>query len=333
MATEFNLKTPLRQQRVLGVLDWLEWQMPTNQVRAKSSVEINQVYGTSRALRKYLKTLTLECVDQNYNRITGVCKKYRKRQSGVAQLLRAAGLAADYTPPVPELLDQELTWGRFAYSQKSNRQFHPLQFKNTVERKQILNRYGYQHHYDIDSAAMSLLMQNCYRTSACAVLRGIEDYTTSVVKTSIRSEIARQAHCTPEQVKLVINAVLQGSKLSTYADCRLFQKLNYDRALVRRLQHSDTLTGIRKDISRMWRNLKPSFNLPRGVRLSGRHKSQRYRQLEQLVTNSIRKYIQRHYPGTRTFWIHDGWCMDVHLDTPALERFVLDQTGYDVKVS
>lgn len=335
MANKFNLKTPARQKRVLQVLDWLEWQMPNNQVRAKSSAELATVYGRrNKPLVNYLKTLTLECVDDYYNMHTGVCKKYRKRLSGIAQLKREAGLAPDYTPPIPQQFDQELTWGTFGYSEKSNRSFHPLQNKCSADRTRILDKYGYQYHYDIDSAAMSLLMQNCYQTTRhMQDLEAIEDYVCPDYKQSIRSEIATQADCTIDQVKRVINAVLQGSRLSTYSESSLFQQLNYDYALVKRLQQSDTLTLIRKDISRMWRNLKPSFNLPKGVRLSGRHKSQRYRELEQLVTNCIKKYIKKHYSSARTFWIHDGWCMDVRLDTHELERYVLDQTGYNVSVS
>jgi len=334
MATKFNLKTPLRQKRVLKVLDWLEWQMPNNQVRAKSSVEINQVYGTSRPLRKYLKDLTLECVDENYNMQTGICKKYRKRLSGIAQLKREAGLAQDCTPPVPEDFVKQLTWGIFDYSEKSNRSFHPLQFKSSVERTEILDKYGYQHHYDIDSAAMSLLVQNCYQTTRISrELEALDDYSCPDYKYSLRSDIATDTDCTTAQVKLVVNSVLQGGKLTTYAESKLFQQLNYDYALIKRLQENPTLTEIRDDIKLMWRNLRPSFNLPKGVILSGRHKSQRYRELEQLVTNSIKKYIRKNYSGARTFWIHDGWCMDVRLDIREVEQFVFNQTGYHVSIS
>ena len=152
-------------------------------------------------------------------------------------------------------------------------------------------------------------------------------------KDLVRSDIAQEAEATTDQVKLVINALLQGSVLTTYLESRLFCDLNYDYALVRRLQASPTLTKIRSDIQRLWRTLRPTFDLPQGVRLSARMKSARYRELEQLVMRSIKKYMKKHHSGARSFWIHDGWATSEWINIDHLSAHVMKETRYIIDVN
>jgi hypothetical protein len=158
-------------------------------------------------------------------------------------------------------------------------------------------------------------------------------------RTAVRNQIAQEASCTTDQVKLVINAVLQGSVLSTHSSSKLFDVLNHDYALIQRLKTSVTLNNLRNDIKSLWQCLRDEFvreqfvdknGCVRTRKLSARQKSAYYRQFENQVARVIQKSLRKQ--KLRFLWVHDGWQCDQVVDPAELIQQVRRKTGFVIKL-
>jgi hypothetical protein len=196
---------------------------------------------------------------------------------------------------------------------------------------------GYRYKYDIEAAAPTILLQRaqqiCPDFQAPALQAYIDDRTTT------RSQIATESNSTVDHVKLVLNAVLQGSVLSTHSTSKLFDVLNHDYALIGRLKTSQTLNDLRDDIKRLWQCLRDEFpreqfsdknGCMRTRKLSARQKSAYYRKFENEVARVIQKSLRRQ--KLRFLWVHDGWQCDKAVDPNELVQRVRRQTGFVIKL-
>lgn len=343
-------KKPTRK-RALRVLSWIQGRVSEHKPTGISMREIYDIYGNvSRGISKQLFELTLAVADPYYNTLTGVCKQYVKRVCGVEQLQLELGI--DSVPVLPHI-DLQLTQGTFEYTEKSDRLWNPIQFWNKDHRLKTLARYGYVYHYDIVSAAPTLLYQRAkhiYRDkylteftpkqqqqrSAILKLDAIEQLIND--RTQFRQQIAQSAGITQGEAKTVINALFQGSSLTTAWNSKLFQELNRRDSVIRKLQENEQVCALRKDIRKMWEYLaddcaRTHTASGRLKRLGGIEKSKLYRQLELCVGGCIRRCLKSKTTSQREpVWIHDGWSQDEYVDPRQLELTVRTKTGYTIKL-
>lgn len=300
----------------------------------------NQIYkhlgNTSRPLGRYLKEHLLIEADKYYNSETGICKKYTRNDAGVDKIKQLFGLE-DFTPAIDPKLEDQLASGEFEYVDKSDRIFNPIQFLPKQVRGSLLANHGYRYHYDIEAAAPNLLLQLAQRLDPSAEFTHLNNYILN--RSQVRDEIALATGTTPNQVKTVINGILQGGVISRWQRNQLFQELNYSYEAVVGLNANESLRGIKQDISKLWKILRVEFPVryitdvngkPRRKRLNGKDKSGLYRQLESEVGVVIRRLLKSE--KIQALWIHDGWCCDRFIDPLDVELKVKRATGYSIKL-
>jgi hypothetical protein len=305
----------------------------------KSWFSRNELYkhfgNTSRPLGKYLKEQLLIQADGYYNPLTGTCKKYLANPVGIRQVQELAGLSDAFELPV--VLEQQLDSGDFEYNEKSDRLFNPLQYIPKQVRGSIMANKGFTYHYDIEAAAPNLLVQRAKKLNPQLNLTHLEHYNNN--RQQVRNLIALETNLSTEQIKLVINGVLQGSMLTCWQGSKLFQSLNFSYEAVNSLKHCQTYLDIQNDIKLLWRVLKEEFpkkyltdknGNTRSQRISAKQKSDLYRQLENEVGSVIRRLLKKR--KIKCLWIHDGWCSNGFIDPLDVELEVRRLTGYSIRL-
>ena len=325
------------KDRCLQAINFVEKHANSGYQVSIARTQLYKYFGnTSRPLGQYLLGQLLEVTDPHYNFETGKCKKYRANTAGIARIKEAIGVNPRSLTVAPELVSQ-LESGEIEYNNISNRSFSSLQYIPREQRSHLLNEHGYSYHYDIQAAAPCLLMQRAQHKKDDLQLPHLSNYIAN--RSQIRQEIAQECLISQDQVKLVINSILQGAIVTTYHQSKLFRELNQSYAAVAALKSCDQFQSIKADIRLMWQVLRDQFptrttitrtGITKRVRVSAREKSQLYRELEDQVGRVIKRLLKR--KGVRVLWIHDGWVCNEIVDPNEIVSEVRRQTGYCIQL-
>lgn len=335
MSYQPKLTDPRVQRRVIAGVRAVEKYVKPNQVYTISQSQRAKWFGMiSNPLSVWLDQQLLETVDPYFNMSTGQCKKYRLNESAFANLKSQLGLES-YTPSTE--IQQQIESGNFEYNEKSDRWYSEAQYIPSKIRGKLLANAGYRYKYDIEAAAPTILLQRAQQIRPDFQAPALQQYIQD--RTQVRNQIAAEASATQDQVKLVLNAVLQGSFLSTHSTSKLFDVLNQDYALVSRLKLSTTLQELKTDIKRLWQCLRNEFEreyfedkngTKRCRKLSARTKSAYYRKYENEVAKVIQRVLKKQ--KSRYLWIHDGWQSDQMTDPNELQTQIRRKTGFVVRI-
>jgi len=287
-------------------------------------------------LSRWLKQQLLICTDEYYNKDTGRCKEYVKNKDGYKQLIdMLKGNILKHLTPIQQ---QQLDSGDFPYNNQTDRSFTWAQYIPRYRRNSILNNSGYQYHYDIEATAPTLLVQRAKTLNPDLAIPALEYYMNN--RSEVRQRIALACFISEEQVKGVINSILQGGTISPWDQNKIFNKiLSRSYSAVRLLNMNSDMINIKSDISSIWDILKADIpvryklnkkGLTVAVRINAKEKSSVYRALETQVGKSIRKYLKKQ--SLRVLWLHDGWSCDQVIDPNEIVRVVRQQTGYVIKL-
>ena len=327
---------PRVQRRIKTAVESMERYLKPNQVYTVAQSQRTKWFGClTNPVSAWLDTNLLEVVDSHFNYQTGLCKKYRLNVANLQQIKETVGISNIYKPTVE--IQNEITTGDFEYQLKSDRWFTPAQFIPSEIRGKLLANAGYRYKYDIEAAAPTILVQRAQQIQPDFQAPALTDFITN--RTAVRNQIAVEAQTTPEQVKTVLNALLQGSVLTTWTNNKLFCALNCDYNLVERLKQSQTLTALRSDIKRVWQCLRDEFpreyttdknGTKRCRKLSAREKSAYYRKFENEVARVIQRSLRKQ--KLRFLWVHDGWQCDSIVDPNVIQQQVRRQTGFAIKL-
>ena len=331
-----NFRDPRNRRRAVAAIQAIEQYVKPHQVYSIAQSQRRAWFGTlSNPLSNWLDSHLLETADPHWNMMTGQCIKYRLREQNLHELKQDLGITSTYTP-TPEVQTQ-IDTGDFEYELKSDRWFTTAQFIPSKIRGPLLANAGYRYAYDIEAAAPTMLLQRAQQCKSGFEAPALQAYIDD--RTASRTQIAAEASCTTDQIKAVMNSLLQGSIISTWSSNKLFCALNHDYALIERLKQSPSLTAIRSDIKRLWQCLRGEF--PREVvtynngskrsnKLTGKQKSAYYRQFENEVARVIQKSLRKQ--KMRFLWVHDGWQCDQAIDPVELTQQVRRQTGFVIKL-
>lgn len=323
--------------RIKKSINFVELYTNPKKVSSISSTQLYKYLGnTSKPLGKYLMDNLLVVVDRYYNAETHVCRKYRQNSNGVHLLKQAVGLES-FIPELNDELNQQLDSGEIIYTEKSNRIYSPLQFIPKRIRGPLLDNKGYRYNYDIKAAAPTLLFQEAKKLNPDLNLSHLEHYINN--RSQVRNQLAIECEITEDQVKFVINALLNGATISHWSQNKIFCELNCNHNSIIRLKNNITLIGISLDIKSMWKELKVKFpqrnvtdkrGITKSKRLTGRDKSSFYREIEEQVRDVIRRELKKQ--KIKHLWIHDGWCCDKVIDPVVIQSQVKRELNYSIEL-
>ena len=316
--------------------------MSETKSHAWSTRYIDKHFGSYRnPLSKWLRQQLLIVTDEfyRYDSNENKCKEYCLNGDGVRNLLEMMKINIPHTyPSVVEVVKlehlDELTTGKFEYADKSNRLWHPLQRYRRQYKTQILAEHGYQHQYDIECCAPTLIHQYAQHCGMDEWLFALRKYLDD--RQTIRQELAEQIELPVEAVKEIINAMFAGAVISKNNECDIFKILNGDVARIEFLQQHEFINQLKQDIKTCWVYITPRLSRRRNTKtnrllpVNSRQKWGVYFDLERRVLNSVRTYLdEKNY---KYFLEHDGWSCDTEIDRDELSNFVRDKTGFMIKI-
>ena len=327
MTYEPNFTDPRIRDRCLRVLEFIDLWLPAGQTRPIAKTQFLKWFGNCdrQGPGKWLRDHLLICQDSYYNMQTGRCKRWSQNTSAVGLLKQQLGLTEKIIKVTAEE-QQQLDSGDIEYIEKSNRSYHRLQNLPKRQRRTLLSKNKMQYEYDIDACALTLLLQLARQlglTKPVALLDLIiED------KQSVRQAISEELNLPMAVVKQIMASLLNGGKISSWHTNHIFALVNYNSEMIKQLQNSLLLQEYRKEVTEVWKAIRPSLNLSKGVRLSPKKKCEIYNQQERAVTDQIKRYLKKR--SVRSFFIHDGWTCDRAIDTNDLTAHVRRTTGYNI---
>lgn len=330
-----NFSDPRIINRCRTAIEFAETYLRKNTSRPVASRIIDRHF-SNKPLGKFLRQHLLICTNDYYNHERGICKQYRLNSEGVKYIKSLTGLGDTEIKPDQDLVAQ-LESGDFEYDTKSNRNFHPLQFKPKIQKVPLLKKYGYRHEYDIKCAAHTLILQHARHLGLQTPTPAFDQYIQD--RTAVRINLAKEIGVDVDTVKLILTSLLQGGYISTWHECAIYKYLNYDFDRLSLLKNNEYIQGFQRDLKAIWKTIKPSMDLGTVVRSDGvvisrritsKRKSQLYRELEQSVGVVIQRYLKR--TKNKYFFEHDGWSCEKAIDISALLREVKNKTGFVIEL-
>lgn len=322
-----NFQDPRILRRAQSVLDWVSTYLHPHKDNWLSAREIQRQFGSqSRPLGLWLRNNLLICVNPYYNTEQGICKTYRLNAEGYQSVCQKIGYTAKYTPS--EEISQQLVSGVFDYSEKSHREYHPLQNLPKRVKRPLLAQHGYRYEYDIQCCAQTLLLQHArllgFKKSTPALDQYIKD------RLAVRALLAQRTELDTATIKKILTAILNGGSISSWYENLIFSYVNYNTIMIEYLKQDEYIIQYQKDVRSMWSYIRGHQGLEPGERFNAKMKSQLYRELEGSVRTQVRNHLRR--TGNKAFVEHDGWTCDKAVDIARLCYEVKRQTGFVIEL-
>jgi len=322
-----NLADPRVAKRIIHALDWCEQYMKKPKAQWLSQREIQRHFGSlSRPLGKWLRDSLLICVNPHYDSLNGLCKSYRLNTDTFNKISQDLGKTPEIT--ITEHIESEIASGEFVYTEKSSREYHPLQNLPKRIKRPIFASRGYRHEYDICCSAQTLILQHARHLGFTTPTPFLDEMISD--RDSVRRDIADRCQLPKATVKRILTAILNGASLSTWHENHIFQLVDYNRSMISQLKTDAYITGYRSEVRQMWRHIRKSLTLRRSQRLSSKMKSEIYRSLEESVRSVIKRSLRR--TTNRAFIEHDGWTCERAIDICELTQEVKRATGFVIEL-
>jgi hypothetical protein len=223
---------------------------------------------------------------------------------------------------------------QFQYRDRADRLWHDLQQVSTEFRPDILAAAGLPHNYDICTAAVTLISQHAVRCGLTQPLPYVTHYQHDSAQ--IRAGLSADLQIPVKTVKVLINAVCAGARISTHPDSAVCRLLKSDVIVISAVRDNPWILGLKSDIRACWRQISTAhgYTLNRaGHRKpwTSRQKWRCYFQQERAVQTAAQSYL--HTQGLRSFWEHDGFRSDLPVNCAELQQHVFAHTGFQVQFS
>ena len=368
-----NFADPRVKKRIKRALGFAVACFSATKEHSWSTRYIDRHFGiSSNPLSRYLRDTLLTCTDQHYSSLSHVSKKYKLNTQGVDFIESQLNGGQTHILHYPCVLQvygsewakeefaQELSTRVFKYTNKSNRNWHPLQRVRREVKRIVFRDTGLKYQYDIQCCAPRLLLQYSQQIpellDPVAVvgpqnakrplwlqgpmdlwLPNLQAYLAD--RTTHRNQLAHNAEITPELAKEIINALFAGARIALNEDCAVYQLVQGDIAKIHYLKLDPFLTGLRAEIKTMWEYIKPAMpkrtittktGQVKQLPVSSKQKWNLYFQLEMTVLGAITDYLLE--TNNKFFTEHDGWSCEHEVDQLALTNFVRTKTGYNIEL-
>lgn len=332
-----NFNDPRVQRKCQRAFEWTVNNLG-KKPQAKSQKEIKDHFGQGqKPLTKWLRSQLLICTDQYFNRLTGQCKRYIANPSGIKQLKQLLNGPITIKPELQAQLDT----GLIEYRHQSNRFWNPLQNLPSYIKRPTLAQNGFNYNYDIQCCAQTLLLQYARKCGLDRPTPRLDEYIAN--RTHIRQQLAQELSITPDQVKKLLTALLNGARLA-HRDHKglaspLLLLLDNKSAIIDQLKSNSYVSELRKEIKLLWSVIKPHRSVrtitlasgkTRSCSLSPRDKAEIYRELEERVIRSVQTYLKR--DNNKSLLQHDGWTCERAIDINELRTYVKTHSGYVIEL-
>lgn len=359
-----NLNDPRVKKRVKRALGFATACFSEDKARSWSTRYIDRYFGvSSNPLSKYLRDTLLVCTDPHYSSLSHVSKKYKLNPQGVSRLtdpMTISVLQVSAVAWAKEEFAEELSTRVFKYTNKSNRNWHPLQRVRREIKRDVFRDSNLKYQYDIQCCAPRLLLQysqqipelldpikllGAQNNKRALWIQGPMDLWLPNLqaylkdRTTIRNALALRAEITPEVSKEIINALFAGARLGLVEDSAIYQLLQGDIARIHYLKQDPFISGLRDEIKLMWDYIKPVMpkttittktGQEKQLPISSKQKWNLYFSLEMQVLKAITDYLTE--TNNKFFTEHDGWCCEKLVDQTELIDFVRNKTGFNIEL-
>lgn len=324
---DFN--NPKVKDRCIKALAFVDSWLKPGVIKSLSRTLFTKSFGnTSRPLALWLRNELIIVVDSRWNKDRGQCKKYTRNVEGVENLKLQLGIKQVRDYKVTEEISQQLASGDFEYTEKSLREYHPLQNYPKIVKRSILNKSGMTYEYDIQSAAQTLIVQYAQQLGYQIPMPHLESLLGD--KTSIRNQLAKDLGLDTIQIKKLLHALLFGAKISTRHDNQIFALVNWNKFMIEHIRNNQWITDYRNELRSLWKFIRSKRNIARGQRLNAKLRSEIYRELEKSVRSVIQRYLK--ITKNKHFFEHDGWSCEKVVDITELRFKVKSETGYTINL-
>jgi hypothetical protein len=359
-----NFNDPRVQRRIKQAIGFATACISPTKEHSWSTRFIDKHFGiSSNPLSKYLRDTLLICTDTHYSSLSHVSKKYKLNPQGVSRLTDPTATCVLQVPATAwakEEFAQELNTKVFKYTNKSNRNWHPLQRVRREIKREVFRDSNLKYQYDIQCCAPRLLLQYSQQipelldpiklvgpqnNKRALWLQGPMDLWLPNMqaylndRTKVRMELAQRADISVDEAKKIINALFAGAKIALNEDCNIYQLLQGDIAKIHYLKQDPFISALRDEIKIMWEYISPTLQKrtyttkTAQVRTSPKTSKQKwnlYFELEMQVLTAITAYLTK--TNNKFFTEHDGWVCEFEVDQTALIDFVRTKTGFDIKL-
>lgn len=335
-----NLSDPRIKSRVAKVIAWCQLTLREKEPKPINNKKLEEVFGgrgERHKLSVYLRDRLL--IQSGHYKPQAVCKpgergtcySYALNKTEL-DLLKAEFKAANPTEAVniavclPDDTLRQLAAKDFTYKVDDNRSYHPLQNMPSAEKGSFWKQYGFDHHYDIEAAAPTLLVQTALKLGWPAKrLDVITDYIND--RHSFRQHIADVAGCDLLTAKKIA-AALFGGAIFNYRGAIYQRLLNCDKAKLEALKNDHRIRLFQLRSRALWQKL--GVLLKRDLK-TGTDKAAFYRELENQVITVARVYLED--KNIKYFLEHDGFITDAPVDLDDLQQAIKHVEGFDLKFS
>ena len=360
MSYEPNYNDPRVRKRIKKALGFVGSCFSETKPKGWSTRYIDKYLGHQKEnLSKYLRSNLLICINDRYNKDTGLCKKYIKNSTGYnlirsslnnISLYYSVSEVGEITDWVKDEYKTELTTMSFKYEDKSNRLWHPLQRVRKQYKKIVFSEVGLKYQYDIQCCAPTLIHQYSQKIPEIITdnkyIQGPMDLYLFALRSYlqdrklIRTQLATEAEMSEDHIKVIINALLAGAQLSNNKKSDIYKLLDGDIAQIEYLKQHPYIIQLRSDIKTCWDYLKPTIyrrsiinknNKKQVLPISSKQKANTYFELERLVLESVVEFMKQS-GDIQYFLEHDGWVCNKELDKELLIKWIKDKTGYDIQL-
>jgi|GEM_PF-2065977 len=231
------------------------------------------------------------------------------------------------------------------YDDKGNRRYHPIQNIKREIRKQAFADWW---DYDIEACAATLVHQ--YAVKHYRHIKGgdstVEPFPTVARiihdKAAVREHIAALTGLDAKAAKDLIQMLLFRAVFAPHHRSRAFQMLRGDESIYYRFVNDPFVAAFRHEVKSVWHWARQHYRYERARRflqgetlasLPGRDSKVRmeiYLSLERRVIDAMLNGLRDQ--GAPVFLMHDGFMTKRRVVVAALERTVLSQTGFAIKL-
>ena len=359
-----NFADPRVERRIKRAVGFATACFSEDKARSWSTRYIDKYFGiSSNPLSKYLRDTLLICTDQHYSSLSHVSKKYKLNPQGVSLLTQPTTTCVLQVSAVDwakEEFEQELSTRVFKYTNKSNRNWHPLQRVRREIKREVFRDSNLKYQYDIQCCAPRLLLQYSQQipevldsnklvgpqnNKRALWLQGPMDLWLPNIqaylkdRTTIRNELAQRADISVDEAKKIINALFAGARIALNEDSDIYQLLQGDIARIHYLKQDPFISGLRDEIKIMWDYIRPVMpkrtittraGQVKQLGISSKQKWNLYFSLEMQVLTAITDYLTE--TNNKFFTEHDGWSCERQVDQIQLIDFVRTKTGFDIEL-